>query len=45
MVLEKKSAMLVSGSYALSGLSQFFKNSFIKDIIAGHWLPVFIAHK
>lgn len=44
-VLEKKSAMLVSGSYGRSGLSQLFKNSFIKDIIAGHQLPVFIAHK
>ena len=44
-VLEKKSAMLVSGSYGRSGLSQLFKNSFIKDIIASHKLPVFIAHK
>lgn len=44
-VLDKKSAMLVSGSYGRSGLSQLFKNSFIKDIIAGHRLPVFIAHK
>ena len=44
-VLEKKSAMLVSGSYGRSGLSQLFKNSFIKDIIASHRLPVFIAHK
>ncbi len=44
-VLEKKSAMLVSGSYGRSGLSQLFKQSFIKDIIADHRLPVFIAHK
>lgn len=44
-VMDKKSAMLVSGSYSRSGLSQLIKNSFIKDIIASHRLPVFIAHK
>ena len=44
-VMDKKSAMLVSGSYGRSGLSQLIKNSFIKDIIASHRLPVFIAHK
>ncbi len=44
-ILEKKSALLVCGSYGRSGLSQLFKNSFIKDIIASHRLPVFIAHK
>ena len=44
-VLEKKSAMLVSGSYGRSGLSQLFKKSFVKDVIADHRLPVFTAHK
>jgi nucleotide-binding universal stress UspA family protein len=44
-VNETKSAMLVSGSYGRSGLSQLFKNSFIQDIITDHKLPVFIAHK
>jgi hypothetical protein len=44
-VIDKNSAMLVSGSYGRSSLSQLFKNSFIKDIIASHRLPVFIAHK
>ena len=43
-VLEKKSAMLISGSYGRSGLSQLFKKSFVKDVIADHHLPVFIAH-
>lgn len=42
---EKKSAMLVSGSYGRSGLSQLFKKSFINEVIADHRLPVFIAHK
>lgn len=44
-IREKKSAMLVSGSYGRSGLSELFKKSFIKDVIATHSLPVFIAHK
>jgi hypothetical protein len=42
---EKKSAMLVCGSYGRSGLSQMFKRSFVTDVIADHRLPVFIAHK
>ena len=44
-IMEKKSAMLVSGSYGRSGLSQFFNKSFVKNVIADHQLPVFIAHK
>lgn len=44
-ITETKGTMLVSGSYGRSGLSQLFKTSFIRDIIAGHTLPVFIAHK
>ncbi|WP_301923889.1 hypothetical protein [Ferruginibacter sp.] len=43
--MKKKSAILVSGSYGRSGISQIFKNSFIQNIIAEHRLPVFIAHK
>jgi nucleotide-binding universal stress UspA family protein len=44
-ITEKKSAMLVSGSYGRSGLSQLFKKSFVREVIADHRLPVFIAHK
>jgi nucleotide-binding universal stress UspA family protein len=44
-VIEKKSALIVSGSYGRSGISQLFKKSFIKNVIADHRLPVFIAHK
>ena len=44
-IMEKKSAMLVSGSYGRSGISQFFNKSFVKQVIADHGLPVFIAHK
>jgi nucleotide-binding universal stress UspA family protein len=44
-VSEEKSAILVSGSYGHSGLSRLFKRSFVKEVIADHKLPVFIAHK
>jgi hypothetical protein len=43
-ISEKKSALLVSGSYKRSGVSQIFKKSFIKDVIAKHELPIFISH-
>ncbi len=43
-VSDKKSALLVSGSYKRSGISQFFKKSFINDVIEKHQLPIFIAH-
>lgn len=41
----KKSALLVCGSYGRSGLSLLFKRSFVKDVISDHELPVFVAHK
>lgn len=44
-ILDKKSALLVCGSYGRPGISQLFKRSFIKGVIADHRLPVFIAHK
>jgi hypothetical protein len=44
-ILEKKSAIVVSGSYGRSDFSQLFKKSFINDVIGDHRLPVFIAHK
>jgi len=44
-VSEKKSAILVSGSYGRSGISQLFKKSFVKEVISDHRVPVFIAHK
>ncbi len=44
-IMDKKSALLVSGSYGRSEISQMFKKSFVNDIIATHKLPVFIAHK
>ncbi len=44
-LLEKKSALLVCGSYGRSGLSQLFRRSFITEVINEHRLPVFIAHK
>ncbi|PZR25519.1 MAG: hypothetical protein DI535_17685 [Citrobacter freundii] len=42
---EERSSMLVCGAYNRSFISQLFKKSFAKDIIADHQIPVFIAHK
>jgi hypothetical protein len=42
---ENKSPILVSGSYGRSNFSQFWKKSFVTDIIAEHKLPIFVAHK
>jgi len=44
-ISEKRSALLVSGSYGRSPFLQLFRKSFIKDVISEHRLPVFIAHR
>jgi nucleotide-binding universal stress UspA family protein len=44
-VTDHKSALLVSGSFGRSGVSQLFKRSFVKDVISDHRVPVFIAHQ
>lgn len=44
-VSEKKSSILVCGSYGRSGISPLFRKSFVKDVLVDHCLPVFIAHK
>jgi nucleotide-binding universal stress UspA family protein len=44
-IMDNRSALLVSGSYSRSGLSRLFKKSFLKEVIADHRLPVFIAHR
>jgi hypothetical protein len=41
----KRSPLVLSGSYGSSGFSQLLKKSFVRDLIADHKLPVFIAHK
>lgn len=40
----RPASIIVSGSYGRSGLARVFHKSFVADIIAGHRLPVFIAH-
>lgn len=40
-----ENGILVSGSFGRSFFSQLFKDSFVSKVIAGHKLPVFIAHK
>ena len=42
---DKKTSLLVSGSFSRSAFSQAFKKSFVADIIKDHKVPVFIAHK
>ncbi len=44
-VSEKNGAMLISGAFGRSLVSQLFKKSFIMNIIADHQLPLFIAHQ
>jgi len=41
---DRKAAILVTGAFGRSGLSQIFKKSFITDVIKDHQMPVFIAH-
>jgi nucleotide-binding universal stress UspA family protein len=38
-------ALLITGAYGRSGISQLFKKSFAKEIVKEHFVPVFIAHK
>lgn len=44
-VADKKSAIVVAGAFSRSSFSQFFKKSFVRDIIKEHNVPVFIGHK
>ncbi|NCU02449.1 MAG: universal stress protein [Chitinophagaceae bacterium] len=39
------SALIVTGSFGRSALSQLFRKSIASDVIAEHKLPVFIAHR
>ena len=41
----RKGALLISGAFGRSGISQLFKKSFISEVIKNHHIPVFIAHK
>lgn len=41
---ERKSAILVAGSYGRSGFSRLLHKSFISDVIADHQIPVFTSH-
>lgn len=42
---DKRNAILVSGSFGRSFISELFRKSFINEIMEDHRLPVFIAHK
>ncbi|MEI6950341.1 universal stress protein [Paraflavisolibacter sp. H34] len=42
---ENSQVLLVCGSYGRSLLSQLVRDSFVKDVIEKHQLPVFVAHR
>lgn len=44
-ISQQKNALLVSGAFGRSPLSQLFRKSFVADIVKEHQLPVFVAHK
>lgn len=44
-IAEKRGSLVVSGSFARSGLSVSIRKSFIYETIADHKVPVFIAHR
>jgi hypothetical protein len=44
-VEDKKSSILVSGSFSRSVFSETIRKSFVVDVIRDHQLPLFIAHK
>ncbi|MNH44130.1 hypothetical protein D3C79_1062020 [compost metagenome] len=41
----QKNPLLIAGAFGRSGLSEFFRRSFISEIIMNYKTPVFIAHK
>jgi hypothetical protein len=44
-LMYRKSTILVAGSFGRSAFSDFFKKSFISDVISTHRIPVFLAHR
>jgi len=44
-ISEKKSALVISGSFGRSSFSQMLKRSFLAEVIKQHLIPVFIGHK
>lgn len=44
-LLSNKNPMLVTGAYGRSLFSEMLKESFIKDTIKQHKLPIFVTHK
>jgi nucleotide-binding universal stress UspA family protein len=42
---EKKSSIVVAGSFGRSSFSRLFSRSFLTEVIRQHLIPVFIAHR
>ncbi len=41
----RENALIVSGAFGRSAISQLLRKSLVSEVIAAHKLPVFIAHK
>ncbi len=44
-IADRKSSILIAGSFGRTSFSQFFKKSFLMEVISEHQLPIFICHK
>ena len=44
-ISERKSPILVSGSFGRAFVSELFKRSFVSDVLREHKIPVFITHR
>jgi nucleotide-binding universal stress UspA family protein len=44
-LMEKENAILISGAFGRSSVSQLFRKSFVSEVIQDHMLPVFISHR
>lgn len=42
---DRTNAILIAGAYGRGEMSNFFKKSFITDVIREHRIPLFVAHK
>lgn len=45
LFLERKNALLISGSYGRTGLGSLFHKSFVSELIQDHAVPVFICNR
>jgi hypothetical protein len=44
-IADKKTAILISGAFGRSSISNLFKKSFIYEVLKKHEIPVFVSHR